>query len=101
MRRSLSCLLYVWGLAVLVCAAVCARADELLIVVDQALPPMAQNALGELQRAFGVQGSTTRMVGKATGGRPMMLVGIAGNSPEVDRVLTAENWCWRRGPNRR
>lgn len=75
------------------CAWTAAETGEIQVVVDQALPPGAQHALGELQRAATAQGHTGRVVDRApaeAGAALNLVVGIAGQSPETDRILAVE-----------
>jgi hypothetical protein len=68
-----------------------AETGEILFVVDKALPPVAQNALVELQRSATARGRALRVVDRpASGAALMVFVGIAGQSPETDRALAAE-----------
>lgn len=83
------------------CARTAAYAEvaegQLQIVVDKALPPGAQSALGELRRAATAHahGHPGRVVVVDRAPADVeaaltLVVGIAGQSPETDRILAAE-----------
>jgi hypothetical protein len=74
------------------CTAIVRGAGEIQIVVDKSLPPAAQNALVELQRAVTTQGHPQSLVTKLPGENTQaaIVVGIAGQSSEIDRLLNIE-----------
>jgi len=81
------------GITVIATAGVNAGAAELQIVVDKSLPTAAQNALVELQRAVTAQGHAPSLATKLPGENApatTIVVGIAGQFPETDRILTTE-----------
>lgn len=83
------------GLAVaaMLCTTAPVDAAEIQLVVDKPLPPVAQNALLEFQRAATAQGHAVRVVDKPSSEGAQattVLVGIAGQSLATDRALAAE-----------
>lgn len=108
MTRSRLARLLVWGWLIMLAPTAAAAGEQVALVVDGPLGPPAAHALERLQRALQARGfSVARRAQLHGDGSPAAVVGLAGQSSGVDRLLEAhridlpreaESLCLRKLP---